>query len=125
MIPLANKYYKAQGVSSSAAKSNRVMVARKNNEIIGIARLAPIGKYWFLTGVHVTENDRGQGVASQLIRALCALQPDIYSFPHQHLVGLYQSLNFTQLSLQELPTELTARFLAYSKQGRKIVAMIN
>ncbi|MGB0834513.1 MAG: GNAT family N-acetyltransferase [Psychrobium sp.] len=124
MIPLANKYYKTHKVGGSASGNNIVMVARKNGNIVGIARLAPIQEHWFLTGVHVAESERGQGIASQLIKALCGQQPQVYSFPYQHLEAFYNNLGFTLMPPEQIPSEIAARFVAYSKQGRKIVAMI-
>jgi N-acetylglutamate synthase-like GNAT family acetyltransferase len=123
-FPLVNKYYQAHRAGGRAASNNVVMVARHNNEIVGVARLAPIDQLWFLTGVHVDEGQRCLGIASQLINQLAEQQSCIYSFPFEHLVAFYERLGFQLVTPDSLPCELAQRFNAYVKQGRKILAMI-
>jgi len=122
--PLVNKYYKLHRVSGSAASHNIIMVARSGHDMVGVAQLAPIDKLWFLTGVHVDENQRGLGIASELVKQLCAQQKEIYSFPFDYLMPLYERLGFELVTPDHLPCELAQRFNAYVKQGRQIIAMI-
>jgi len=122
--PLATKYYRSQGIKNRVSSNNLIMVARKDNIIIGVAKLTLIDDLFFLTGVHVDSQLRGQGIASELISQLCRQQSIIYTFPYLHLIDLYQKLGFLHTTEDLLPYELTQRFNAYVKQGRNIVAMI-
>jgi len=127
--PLASKYYQAHRVGGRVASNNIVTVARNNNDIIGVARLSPVKHLWLLTGVHVDEGHRGQGIASELIVLLTSQQGNlefraIYSFPYSHLQHFYEQLGFELITPDSLPCELAQRFNAYVKQGRKILAMM-
>ncbi len=122
--PLVTKYYQRQRINNRASGNNLVVVARQKNEIIGVARLAPINQLWFLTGVHVDEEMRSQGIAQNLIAMLCQQQNIIYSFPYSHLLSFYEQLGFETVELDKLPCELAQRFTAYVKQGRDIIVMI-
>jgi len=122
--PLATKFYKNHGIKSRVSSDNIVVIARENNVIIGVAKLAPINDLWFLTGVYIDLEQRGQGIGSELITQLCQQKTTIYTFPYAHLTALYQKLGFLNATSDLLPYELTQRFDAYTKQGRNIVAMI-
>lgn len=122
--PLATKYYQNHGIKSRVSGNNIVMVARKENNIIAVAKLAPIEELWFLTGVYVDSSLRGLGIASGLINQISKQQPIVYSFPYAHLVTFYQKLGFLLIAPDLLPYELNQRFHAYVQQGRDIVAMI-
>ena len=121
--PLATKYYQGHGIKNRVSANNIVMVARKDNVIIGVAKLAPVDELWLLTGVHVDSSLRRLGIASELISQLCKQQTTIYSFAYEHLITFYQELGFLLTPPDLLPYELTQRFNAYVKQGRNIVAM--
>lgn len=122
--PLVTKYYQKHRINNRASGNNIVTIARYNNDIVGVARLSPINELWFLTGVHVDEIMRHQGIAKNLITMLCDQQPIIYSFPYSHLLSFYEKQSFEMVAFEKLPCELAQRFNAYTKQGRDIIAMM-
>ena len=66
--PLANKFYRAHKARGKASGDDIVWIARDNSSFIAAARLSQIvQQYWLLTGVHVENTYRGQGIASKLI----------------------------------------------------------
>lgn len=124
-FPLVNKYYQAQGSNNRASKNQQVVIAKnQENQIVGVARLSPIDNHWLLTGVHVAQSVRGQGIASQLVNTLCERQSMVFTFAFEHLTALYQGCGFEIIVPADIPCELAQRFNAYVKQGRKIVVMI-
>ncbi|MGB1298840.1 MAG: GNAT family N-acetyltransferase, partial [Psychrobium sp.] len=117
-FPLAKKYYKSMRINVSVASHDLVLVA-KTNEIVAIARLTPVDNHWLLTGVHVSESVRGQGIASKLVNTLCENQSTVFTFALEHLTTLYQGCGFEIIVPADIPCELAQRFNAYVKQGRK------
>ncbi|MFT4924399.1 MAG: N-acetylglutamate synthase-like GNAT family acetyltransferase [Phenylobacterium sp.] len=124
--PLVNKFYKQQKARGKGKGNENVFVVKVDGQIIAAARLADIAGCCFLTGVQVDSNYQRQGVAKALVSAMLAqLSPEqsCYTFPYQHLTGLYQVLGFSALSEDELPQPLQTRFMRYRGQGRDIIAM--
>ncbi len=123
-FPLASKFYKLHK-KGKVSGSDIVWVSRDSGHIIAAARLSLVlPHYRLLTGVFVAPEYRKQGVARDLLQSTCDEPQFIYTFSLQHLQPFYQQLNFELIALDNLPCELAQMFIAYLKQGRKIVAMI-
>ncbi|MFT5162261.1 MAG: putative N-acetyltransferase YhbS [Alteromonadaceae bacterium] len=125
-LPLLNKFYKQQKARGKAKGNEQLYVARiASGEIVGGARLADISGCCFLTGVQVDTSHQRKGVAKALVK-LCIkdLNESGYTFPYEHLAGLYQALGFVEVDGEDLPNPLKTRFARYQGQGRGILAMV-
>jgi len=124
-FPLVNKFYRQQKAKSKASGHDTVWVAKEHHKIIAVARITPLPSlHLLLTGVHVSDNYRHQGIARELVTQCCDINESVYTFSLSHLVDFYRQLGFVTLPTDDLPCELAQRFNAYIKQGRKIIAMI-
>lgn len=129
-IPLVNKFYRACRSRATAKKQDRVWVVFKSGQIIAALRIVEVCGYDLLTGVQVTADQQGLGIASQMLdQVFRTLYDDgyhrcCYAFPYVHLVDFYQKQGWTSIQIDDLPEPLVRRFLRYVKQRRKIAIMI-
>ena len=113
-IPLANQFYK-QVYKKGVAKKNEQVFVLKDQNILCAARLKDLKVGLLLTGVACKDEQRGQGIASLLVKKLLSLQEQtIYCFPYPHLQHFYQKLGFTLCSLEQLPEEIAIRYQRYN-----------
>jgi N-acetylglutamate synthase-like GNAT family acetyltransferase len=126
-IPLANKFYKTNGLRRKARGSELCAVIRDGTkQIIACAYVREYQTFKLLVGVAVSSAFQRQGIARRLLNNMtCKLNYDTYTFPYQHLTSLYQSVGFTPIrSEQSLPAvaELCRK---YRNQGRNISIMVH
>ena len=101
-----------------AASDAELWVARGPGIIAGLS-LSKVGEGFWLTGLFVEPQQRGQGVAGQLVEAALA-QADgpAWLFCHPDLAPFYQRLGF-ELARQ-LPATLAGRLQRYQRSKRLV-----
>ncbi|CAM3462737.1 GNAT family N-acetyltransferase [Pseudomonas floridensis] len=118
--PLLGKFYRQHQSSMRAASKGQVWVARRQ-EIIGALSLTPVAEGYWLTGLFVAAEYRGQAVARRLIEA--AMQPldgPVWLFCHPDLLAFYKPLGFEPA--QRLPQSLGERLMRYNR-SKALIAL--
>jgi len=101
-----------------AAGDAELWVARAPGIVAGLS-LSGVGEGFWLTGLFVDPQQRGQGVAGQLIEA--ALEQEkrpTWLFCHPDLVPFYERLGF-HMAVQ-LPETLASRLQRYQRSKRLV-----
>ena len=122
MLPLVNKFYRAEGARGKANANHKVWVAREKREIIGALKLERFYQQTFLSGVYVCEGSRGQGIAKCLLSASLESEEEVITFAYRHLTPLYCSLGF-EISEEGVHAALLAKYENYRRQGRDVICM--
>ena len=121
-MPLANKFYRAHNFRGKARRHEPCAVIRgPQNSIIACGCLRKLTDSQLLVGVAVAPDFQGKGVARRLLTFMReAFDEQTFTFPYANLVSFYESLGFTEVSIDGLPSAITDRFHTYQKQGRDI-----
>ncbi|WP_017905291.1 GNAT family N-acetyltransferase [Pseudomonas asplenii] len=103
-----------------ASGEGQLWVAREGGIIAGLSLTAVADGFW-LTGLFVAPQKRGQGVAGQLIaRALATAAGPTWLFCHPDLYGFYEKLGFAPAP--QLPQPLVDRLARYSR-SKPLIAL--
>ncbi|MCE0917579.1 GNAT family N-acetyltransferase [Pseudomonas sp. NMI760_13] len=118
---LLEQFYRQHGSRMRAAGDGEQWVARSGG-IVGGMNLTPVdGGYW-LTGLFVAPQWRGQKIASQLLEAALADSTcATWLFCHPDLTPFYQRLAFTPATT--LPEALASRLARYQR-SKPLVALV-
>ena len=101
-----------------AAGDAELWVARAPGIVAGLS-LSGVGEGFWLTGLFVDPQQRGQGVAGQLIEAaLKQARGPTWLFCHPDLAPFYQRLGFHMAG--QLPESLASRLLRYQRSKRLV-----
>ena len=121
-MPLANKFYRNHNFRGKARRHEPCAVIRgPQTGIIACGCLRNLTDSQLLVGVAVAPDFQGKGVARRLLTFMReAFDEKTFTFPYSNLVSFYESLGFTGVSIDGLPSAITDRFLTYQKQGRDI-----
>lgn len=125
LFPMAKKFYKQFGQATKTNRQDQIYAAFGNNTMLACARIAPYGEARLLRGVFVAPAHRGQGLGRALVNhALenCSLS-EIWTFPYTHLNGMYETLRFDHLAIENAPLTIQKAFKIYSDQGKQISLM--
>ncbi|PRW96507.1 N-acetyltransferase [Pseudomonas fragi] len=118
--PLMNKFYRAHQSSMKAVRDAQLWVARQEEIIAGLC-LRPMAHGYWLTGLFVAPELRGQGVAGALAsQAVAACDGPVWLFCDPQLQGFYEKLGFS-LDV-ELPHALHGRLVRYQR-NKAMIAM--
>ena len=95
-------------------------------------RLVPHDGYFWLRGLYVEKNLRGQQLGSELLTLVHShyQQQDpasalpIYCFPYTHLDGFYRNSGYQTIEPEQLPESLKQLYARYSGKGESIINMV-
>lgn len=119
--PLLSTFYRSQGSSMRAVKGARYWVARQSREIVAGLCLTAVAEGYWLTGLLVRPTERGQGVASTLLRHVLKSEGTvIWLFCHPQLTTFYTTLGFE--AADALPQNLDERLQRYTR-SKPLVAL--
>lgn len=117
---LLEQLYRQHGSRMRTAGDGQQWVARAN-EIVGGLNLTPVAEGYWLTGLFVAPQCRGQQVASRLIEAALMANPaPVWLFCDPQLAAFYARLGFS--STQHLPEALASRLARYQR-SKPLLAM--
>jgi GNAT superfamily N-acetyltransferase len=118
--PLLDKFYRAHRSPMRSSGAAQFWVA-KQQEIIGALCLTLIADGYWLTGLFVAPEWRGQGVAERLIAsAMRDLTGPVWLFCHPDLVRFYQRSGFAPVT--DLPQVLADKLARY-RHTKALVGM--
>lgn len=111
--PLLDKFYRSQRSQMRAERQGQAWVARRG-EVIAAMSLTPVAHGHWLTGLFVTPAERGQAIASNLLRCALGQSPGpFWLFCHPQLVPFYRGLGFNPCD--SLPETLADRLSRYQR----------
>ena len=90
---------------------SRFLVADDESGIVGVGQIRPHTGAPELASLVVREDQRGNGVGGQLIRALVTQSPGtVYLFCRPRLESYYVRFGFRAITVKEAPPSLRARY---------------
>lgn len=102
-------YTKIQFLPSDYSKEY-IVIAKANNEKVGLGRLIQIDNVLELGGMYVADNYRNKGIAGAIVKHLLAQAPKgklVYCIPFAHLAGFYKSFGFVDAKISDdIPQEI-------------------
>ncbi len=116
-LPLLKKLYKAHYPSTKIKAGEVIYVAELESKMVGVTRFRQIEDWQLLTGMMVVTDQRGKGIASEMLSQLetSYLDSNVYCFAYSHLVDMYSSHGFVSIPEDELPGSLKGLFSKYSQ----------
>nr|WP_159063746.1 GNAT family N-acetyltransferase [Thaumasiovibrio occultus] len=119
-LPLVNKLYKSHYSAGKANKSDTIWVAKNEAEWCATVKFNPIEEGYFLSGLLVVPEYRGQGVGEALVQhVLTEFNSTCFCFAYSYLEAYYTQLGFITVTEGSLPLALQQRFDRYTKVGGK------
>jgi len=125
-LPAAQAFYESRGYGGAAIEaSDFVVLAKRQERIVGVGRLCQEQDLLWLRGMQVEPQSQRLGVGTRILHTLgqeiggrrcCCL-------PYSHLVGFYQQADFQQ-ARNHLPPALAARLASYVSRRLQVVAMV-
>jgi len=125
-LPAAQRFYDSRRYGGAAIRpSDFVVLARHQEQIVGIGRLSREHDLLWLRGMQVQPEFQRSGVGTRILDRLseeigprwcCCL-------PYDHLVAFYRRGGFG-VPIGELPPPLSARLQGYRSGGLQVVAMV-
>jgi len=110
------RFYKSNHYSASFMGGDTCFIARLDNEIVGgviISHDTRIDSLPFLHALVVNKQQRGSGIARNLLNEAQRHFNTIVCFADNSLQSFYFKRGFNQTTKNALPTGLTERFIRY------------
>ncbi|MBM3116882.1 GNAT family N-acetyltransferase [Jeongeupia naejangsanensis] len=122
----AQRFYDARGYGGDAiAATDRVLLARDGDEIVGVVRLSPLDDDWCLRGMQIHPAHQRSGLGTAMLHTLATMMDrSCYCLPYAHLEGFYGQIGFTRIEADTMPTALAERYAGYLMRGLNIVGML-
>ena len=104
-FPLINRFYKSYYPAGKAKKDEVIWVGEDNSSIICCVRFKQFDNYQLLTGMLVHPEQRGMGLAKQLLTGCYQQLTDApcYCFAFAHLETLYRNADFVVIPDSRTP----------------------
>lgn len=122
----AQRFYDTCGYGGAAIQfDDFVVLARKQDLIVGIGRLCNDAGSLCLRGMQVQMEHRRTGVGSMVLNRLSGQIGAVacYCLPYSHLVSFYARVGFEPIA-HSLPEVLDQRLRGYLRRGLDVTAML-
>jgi N-acetylglutamate synthase-like GNAT family acetyltransferase len=118
-------FYLSSGHTGLLARADRLVVAERGGELVGVVRLCEEEDVQVLRTMRVRPDVQRRGVGRALLEHFVTLLDDrsCYCLPFAHLIPFYGLVRFREIAPDALPPHL-ARRLAQYRTERPGVAMI-
>ena len=123
-LPRIRAFYAANDYEGGALPSDRIVLAERGGEWVGVYRLAREGGALVLRGMRVSAPARRQGIGTRLLGHLHDLTERCYCIPHAHLESFYGQARFAVLCDEAAPAFLVRRVAQYRGQGLDALIMM-
>ncbi|WP_420124868.1 GNAT family N-acetyltransferase [Longimicrobium sp.] len=117
--------YEAWGYGGGVTPEDRIYLAERGGELVGIVRRTREHEVTMLRGMQVAAEWRGRGIGAQLLRAFVAElgTEECLCVPYTHLTEFYGSPGFVQMPEEALPPFLRYRLAGYRTRGLSVLVM--
>ncbi len=126
-MPTVYAFYKSVHYGKPFSSTDVTFIAKKDQQIIGVVRLENENNIFFLRGMQIKSDARGQGIGKQLLKYFMSYLGDkpCYCIPYRHLINFYSSVGFTVINNAAAPAFIADRFNDYisQKNGKEYVLM--
>jgi GNAT superfamily N-acetyltransferase len=118
-ISRALNFYSERRYGGGIRPEDAVLLAERDGELVGIARLAAEEGVVVLRGMQVHPRFQRQGIGRKLL-ATVAQELDgrgCFCIPYAHLVGFYRGIGFHVIEPAKAPAFLRLRLQSYQNRG--------
>lgn len=118
-------FYARHGYSHGDLSKDFVVVARKENRLVGVGRICAEHGFQILRGMQVDDECQREGVGRAILARLDeAIGPrECFTLPWAHLEQFYGSIGFVKISPKDAPPHLRDRSEEYYRRHGNIIAM--
>lgn len=111
------QFYKDNLYNNKVRKTDKILIALHNNEIVWCVRLCIEYKKTLLRWMWVAEKYQKQWIWTQLLENFSSLiqEVDCYCLPYSHLVKFYEKIGFEIIEIKKAPMFLQKRIEKYKK----------
>ena len=112
-------FYAERRYGGGIRPEDAVLLAERDDELVGVVRLAAEEGVVVLRGMHVHPRFQRQGIGETLL-ATVAQELDgkgCFCIPYAHLVGFYGGIGFHVIEAAKAPTFLRLRLERYQNRG--------
>lgn len=116
-IPAALECYARNGYGGGIRAGELVLVAERNERVVGVVRLVNEEGQRVLRGMFLDAAERGRGLGSRMLRTLAErIGPGpCWLVCGPHLVEFYGRAGFLPTAEPEVPAHLRARAIGYAR----------
>ncbi len=118
-------FYNECGYVGDTKKHNIILMAQKENIIVGVVRLCTEYNKLVLRGMFISDKYQKIGIGTQLLHATLKVikNKDCYALPYTHLEKFYKQVGFEKIIPVNAPGFLQKRLQQYKDMGLKIMIM--
>ena len=120
-----SQFYERVGYTGGIQDSDVVCLERQDHELVGVVKLCKEEGVLVLRGLYVSEDLRGTGVGTRLLRAVSKTigKQECWCIPYQYLLDFYSTAGFSKCGESEAPEFLVERCRKYVSTGMDVVLM--
>ena len=122
-FPEVSEFYRETEYAGAVLPSDKLVIAVRGSELVGVYRLAREHGALVLRGMRVHASARHQGVGTRLLDGLRGLKERCYCVAHAHLESFYGRAGFVSLREEHAPPFLSKRLAEYQAQGLNVRIM--
>lgn len=113
------EFYQSEGYKPVIRQSDAMVVAEDEGVLCGAARLCTEHRKLVLRGVRIKAGLQGQGIGSQLLRALIPVIGDreCFCIAYRYLRSFYAQIGFVEIDPAVAPPFLAERHAGYRHEG--------
>ena len=119
-------FYLKTGYTVPLTDDDRILVAERDQHIVGALRICSEGGVAVVRGMRVLEELRRKGIGESLLVAAADVlgSEACYCIPHAHLESFYGRIGFRKLPVRRAPGFLQERWHEYGRRGLDVIIMI-
>ena len=123
--PAAQAFYSSVKYYTPIVESDKVFIAKKADEIVGVVRLSFEEGYTLLRGMFIAPHLQRQGIGSLMIKELekHIESRAAYCLPHGWLENFYGQIGFRKISDIEAPPHMQIRINEYRNIHPQMIVM--
>lgn len=118
-------FYERCGYSGGISSDDTVLVAVRDNSLVGAVRLCSEHRVPVIRGMQVCPDFQRQGIGRALLEESLFRVSDVvcYCIPWSYLEQFYSSGGFVRCESADVPGFVSERYSGYIQQGRDVILM--
>jgi len=124
-LAAVDSFYEEVGYGGGSQSSDRILVARDGQIIVGAVRLCEEEGALVLRGMYIAKERRGQGLGSRLLRSVSRAigEAECWCVPYVHLIQFYSRIGFCEQETESVPAFLAERLTQYCSNQQAVTIM--